>query len=223
MEEIIMKLKKIIAAVAAAAVSVSAMAVNVFAADSYNAKLGFADTAWAVQDWDSFVEVTGDGQYTLESTAVAGASDFGVFVIDIEQMFAGAPEATAVLDKVEVDGSEISFDAAKIIYGDIEEKGNYRIEIYNQYGDTKNDSPVNQATAIGSSLKVTFTVSGLGGGDAAPAETEAAAEEAPVPAETAPAADNNTQSAATGNAPAAVMITVMAAAGIAAAASRKRK
>lgn len=218
-----MKLKKIIAAVAAAAVSVSAMAVNVFAADSYNAKLGFADTAWAVQDWDSFVEVTGDGQYTLESTAVAGASDFGVFVIDIEQMFAGAPEATAVLDKVEVDGSEISFDAAKIIYGDIEEKGNYRIEIYNQYGDTKNDSPVNQATAIGSSLKVTFTVSGLGGGDAAPAETEAAAEEAPVPAETAPAADNNTQSAATGNTSAAVMISVMAAAGIAAAASKKRK
>lgn len=215
-----MKLKKIIAAVAAAAVSLSAMAVNVFAADSYNAKLGFADTAWAVQDWDSLVEVTGDGQYTLESTAVAGASDFGVFVIDIEQMFADAPEATAVLDKVEVDGSEISFDAAKIIYGDIEEKGNYRIEIYNQYGDTKNDSPVNQATAIGSSLKITFTVSGLGGGEAAPAETEAAAE---TPAETAPAADNNTQSAATGNTSAAVMISVMAAAGIAAAASKKRK
>lgn len=213
-----MKLKKILAAVAAAAVSVSAMAVNVFAADSYNAKLGFADTAWAVQDWDSLVEVTGDGQYTLESTAVAGASDFGVFVIDIEGMFAGAPEATAVLDKVEIDGSEISFDAAKIIYGDIEEKGNYRIEIYNQYGDTKNDSPVNQATAISSSMKVTFTVSGLGGGEAAPAETEA-----PAPAETEPAADNSTQSAATGNTSAAVMLSVMAVAGAAAAASKKRK
>lgn len=213
-----MKLKKIIAAAAAAAVSLSAMAVNVFAADSYNAKLGFADTAWAVQDWDSLVEVTGDGQYTLESTAVAGASDFGVFVIDIEGMFAGAPEATAVLDKVEIDGSEISFDAGKIIYGDIEEKGNYRIEIYNQYGDTKNDSPVNQATSIGSSMKITFTVSGLGGGEAAPA-----AEEAPVPAETAPEADNSTQSAATGNTSAAVMISVMAAAGIAAAVSKKRK
>lgn len=220
-----MKIKKIIAAAAAAAVSLSAMAVNVFADDSYNAKLGFADTAWAVQDWDSLVEVTGDGQYTLESTAVAGAADFGVFVIDIEGMFAGAPEATAVLDKVEVDGSELSFDAAKIKYGDIEEKGNYRIEIYNQYGDTKNDSPVNQATAVSSSLKITFTVSGLGGA-AAPAETsaEAPAEtEAPAPAETTPAADSSTQSATTGNASAAVMISVMAAAGIAAAASRKRK
>lgn len=214
-----MKIKKIIAAAAAAAVSLSAMAVNVFADDSYNAKLGFADTAWAVQDWDSLVEVTGDGQYTLESTAVAGAADFGVFVIDIEGMFAGAPEATAVLDKVEVDGSELSFDAAKIKYGDIEEKGNYRIEIYNQYGDTKNDSPVNQATAVGSSLKITFTVSGLGGA-AAPAETPAETE---APAETAPAADSNTQSATTGNASAAVMISVMAAAGIAAAASKKRR
>lgn len=210
-----MKIRKILAAAAAAAVALSAMAVNVFAADEYTAKLGFADTAWAVQDWESSVTVTGDGQYTLESTAVAGASDFGVFVVDIEQMFADAPEATAVLDKVEIDGAEISFDAAKIIYGDIEEKGNYRIEIYNQYGDTKNDSPVNQATAIGSSVKITFTVSGLGGAAAAPAEE--------APAETAPAADSNTQSATTGNASAAVMISVMAAAGIAAAASRKRK
>lgn len=212
-----MKIRKILAAAAAAAVALSAAAVNVFAADEYTAKLGFADTAWAVQDWESAVAVTGDGQYTLESTAVAGAADFGVFVVDIEQMFAGAPEATAVLDKVEVDGSELSFDAAKIKYGDIEEKGNYRIEIYNQYGETKNDSPVNQATAIGSSVKITFTVSGLGG-EAAPAETEA-----PAAAETAPAADSNTQSATTGNASAAVMISVMAAAGAAAAASRKRK
>lgn len=212
-----MKIRKILAAAAAAAVALSAAAVNVFAADEYTAKLGFADTAWAVQDWESSVAVTGDGQYTLESTAVAGAADFGVFVVDIEQMFADAPEATAVLDKVEVDGSELSFDAAKIKYGDIEEKGNYRIEIYNQYGETKNDSPVNQATAIGSSVKITFTVSGLGG-EAAPSETEA-----PAAAETAPAADSNTQSATTGNASAAVMISVMAAAGAAAAASRKRK
>lgn len=218
-----MKIRKILAAAAAAAVALSAMAVNVFAADEYTAKLGFADTAWAVQDWESSVTVTGDGQYTLESTAVAGAADFGVFVVDIEGMFAGAPEASAVLDKVEVDGSELSFDAAKIKYGDIEDKGNYRIEIYNQYGDTKNDSPVNQATAIGSSVKITFTVSGLGGAAAAPAEEAPAETEAPVPAETAPAADSNTQSATTGNASAAVMISVMAAAGIAAAASRKRK
>ena len=90
-----MKIRKILAAAAAAAVALSAAAVNVFAADEYTAKLGFADTAWAVQDWESSVAVTGDGQYTLESTAVAGAADFGVFVVDIEQMFADAPEAVS--------------------------------------------------------------------------------------------------------------------------------
>lgn len=41
-----MKIRKILAAAAAAAVALSAAAVNVFAADEYTAKLGFADTAW---------------------------------------------------------------------------------------------------------------------------------------------------------------------------------
>ena len=203
-----MKLKKIIAAIAAAAVAVFTMAVNAFAADEYQAVLGFADTAWAAQDWEAATTVTGDGQYTIESTLVAGAADFGVFVIDIQGMFAGNPEATAVLDKVEVDGAEISFDAAGIQYGDIEEKGNYRIEIYNQYGLTKDNPPVNQATPISSSVKVTFTVSGLGGG-AAEAAPEAATEA-------------TTEAPATGNAPIAAMAVVMALAGTAAVVSKKK-
>lgn len=205
-----MKIKKILAAAAAAAVAVSTMAVNVFAAD-YTAKLGFSDMSWSFQDWDSSVQVTGDGQYSIETSALAGSPDFGVFVIDIEGMFAGDPNATAVLDSIEVDGSAIDFDADKIMYGDIEEKGNYRIDIYNQYSDTKDNPGVNQATAIGSTLKITFTVSGLGGGAAADTASEA------------PAADSATTPAATGNVPAAVMFSVMAVAGAAAIAAKKRK
>ncbi len=213
-----MKLKKIIAAVAAAAVSVSAFAVTAFADSEYTAKLGFADTQFSVNDWETSTTVTGDGQYTIESTAVAGAPDLGVFVIDIEKMFSDAPEATATLDKVEIDGAEVAFAADKIIYGDIEKNGNYRIEIFNQYADTKNDPPIPQATAVNTSIKVTFTVSGLGSAGAAPAET-AASEAA---AET-PSSDSSTTSATTGNAPAAVMLSVMALAGAAAVASKKRK
>lgn len=201
-----MKLKKIIAAIAATAVAVSTMAVNAFAAEEYQAVLGFADTAWAAQDWEASTTVTGDGQYSVESTLVAGAADFGVFVIDITGMYAGNPNATAVLDKVEIDGTELSFDAAGIQYGDIEEKGNYRIEIYNQYGLTKDNPPVNTATAIGSSLKVTFTVSGLGGGEAA-ADT---------------ATETTTEAPATGNAPIAGIAVVMALAGTAAVVSKKK-
>ena len=211
-----MKIKKILAAFAAAAVAVSTMAINAFAADEYAATLGFSDSNWTFQDWESSVQVTGDGQYTLESSLVAGAPDFLVFVVDIGGMYADHPEASAVLDKVEVDGSEISFDSSKIIYGDIEEKGNFRIEIYNEYGDSKNDPGVNQETAIGSDLKITFTVSGLGGGAAASEETTAS-DDAPA-ADTAP-----TTSATTGNVPAAVMVSVMAVAGAAAVAAKKRK
>ena len=209
-----MKLKKIFAGIAAAAVAVSAMAINAFAADSYTAKLGFADTAWAAQDWDASVTVTGDGQYTIESTAVAGAIDFGVFVIDIEGMYKDAPEASAVLDSIEIDGAALSFDAGKILYGDIEEKGNFRIDIYNQYSDTAKDPGVDNATAIASSLKVTFTVSGLGG--AAPAEDTAAAD-------TTTDAPATTTAPATGNAAVASIVAVMAVAGAAMVVSKKRK
>lgn len=210
-----MKIKKILAAAAAAAVAVSTMAVNAFAAE-YTATLGFADMSWSYQDWDSSVQVTGDGQYSIETSALAGSPDFGVFVIDIKEMYANNPEATAVLDKIEIDGAAIDFDADKIMYGDIEKGGkNFRIDIYNQYSDTKDNPGVNQATPIGSTLKLTFTVSGLGGGAAADTTTDTASE--------APAADSTTSSATTGNVPAAAMLSVMAVAGIAAAASKKRK
>lgn len=213
-----MKVNKLIAAAVSGAVAVSAMAVSAFAIDEpVVAKLGFTDSTWSFQDWDSSVEVTGDGTYTLTSTAVAGAGDFGVFVIDFDQMYANYPDAVATLDKVEVDGSEISVDGSKILYGDIEDKGNFRIDIYNMYSDTKDNPGVNQATAVNESLSVTFTVSGLGG---AAAETEAAPAE-----ETTAAADTSADEAPakTGNTAAAAIAGVMAVAGAAAVVSRKRK
>lgn len=213
-----MKVNKLIAAAVSGAVAVSAMAVSAFAIDEpVVAKLGFTDSTWSFQDWDSSVEVTGDGTYTLTSTAVAGAGDFGVFVIDFDQMYANYPDAVATLDKVEVDGAEISVDGSKILYGDIEEKGNFRIDIYNMYSDTKDDPGVNQATPVNESLSVTFTVSGLG--DAA-AETDAAPAE-----ETTAAADTSADEAPakTGNTAAAAIAGVMAVAGAAAVVSGKRK
>lgn len=217
-----MKLKKIIASVAAAAVAVSAMAVNVFAADEYTAKLGFTDSGWTYQDWESSTTVTGDGQYSIESTTAAGAPDMLVFVVDIEGMYAANPDATAVLDKVEIDGAELEFDASKINYGDIEEKGNFRIEIYNDYGDTKNDPPINNVTPITTSVKVTFTVSGLGGASEPAADESVAGGDAAETSD-APAADDETASGKTGNVPAMAMVAVMAVAGTAAVVSKKRK
>ncbi len=221
-----MNFKKIVSCVAAAAMTVGTFAVTASAELPIKAVIGFSDMTWSHQDWETSVDVTGDGTYTLTSTALAGAEDFGVFVVDLQGMYAEFPEATATLDKIEVDGAEISFDADKIMYGDIEEKGNYRIDIYNQYSDTKLDPGVNQATPAAESIAITFTVSGLGGEAAAPAETEAASEEATseeAPAEeAAPAADATTTPAATGNTAASAIALVMVAAAGAMVASKRK-
>lgn len=59
-------------------------------------------------------------------------------------------------------GTNISFDASKIIYGDFENKGNLRIEIYNAYGSTANNPPVNPSDFdFSNSVEVTFTISGM--------------------------------------------------------------
>lgn len=224
-----MKMNKFAAALVGTAVAASAVSVTAFADDSYTATLGFTDTNWTFQDWESSVEITGDGTYTITSTAVAGTEEIGVFVIDVQGMFAAAPDAVATLDSIQIDGADVSFDASKIMYGDIEEKGNYRIDIYNMYSDTKDDPAFTNATPIAESLSVTFTVTGLGGAaaeDTAEETTEEAVEEEAPAEETteeAPASDDVTAPAATGNASAAAIAAVAAVAGVAAVISRKRK
>lgn len=239
---LIMKMNKIVAAAVSGAVAASAVAVSAFAVDPITATLGYTDTNWTYQDWESSTEITGDGTYTITSTAVAGTEEIGVFVIDCQGMFAAYPDATATLDTIEIDGAEVSFDASKIIYGDIEEKGNYRIEIYNMYGDSKDDPAISNATPISESLAVTFTVSGLGEAaaedtaedaseDAAVEETadeaaeDTAAEETTEEAvsEETPASDDTTTAAATGNTTTAAIVSVMAVAAAAAIAAKKRK
>lgn len=58
-------------------------------------------------------------------------------------------------------GTEIAFDGTRLKFGDIENKGNYRIEIYNAYGETSANPPLDAANFRASSLEVTFTLSGI--------------------------------------------------------------
>ena len=164
-----MKFKRVMAGILAGSMLTAMSVAPVFADDiAISATIGFTDSSWEHQDWATTVTVTGDGQYTLTTTDVAGATDLYVFVVDLTGMYESYPDATATLDSVVIDGNEMYVDSTKIIYGDIEEKGNYRIEIYNEYGDTKSDSGINKDTAVAESISVTFTVSGLGveaGGD----------------------------------------------------------
>ncbi|MCC8192254.1 MAG: FIVAR domain-containing protein, partial [Ruminococcus sp.] len=131
------------------------------------ATLGYADADWSAQDWSSSVTVTGDGTYTI-TASVADMGDTAdgvvVFVIDLAGASTAYPDLTAVLDSITVDGDSVAIDGTKVLYGDIEGNGNYRIEIYNQYGSgTASNSPIDPDDIYAEeTLSITFTVSGLG-------------------------------------------------------------
>ena len=181
-------MKKIVSIILALTM-VMALAVPAFAADEYTAFIMFATSSWypsAMEAADhNSVTITGDGTYTIETDQLAGSSDALVFCIDIVDILADHPDVSAVLDSIEVDGKAVEFNADAVLYGDIEvDNDNYRIEIRNEYGETKDTVLKGYAFSIGTTLKVTFTVSGLGGGEASDGADETAADGA--------AADSNT-------------------------------
>ncbi len=236
-----MKLKKVIAAAAATAVAVSAMAVTTFAGrDGSDVSDGTAflvlnDANWATPDGTyTDAEITGDGTYTV---SVKGCTpwDMGPFnALDIKNgETVNGRTYVVTIDSISINGSEVfmeegytqSADGAGITT---------RVNIYNEY-NTPTDEPSDDGTmdcrsadgdfmsktaqmvspddARGiTDMEVTFTVSGLSAGGA-----DASADTA------APASDGATTSSGTGNTASAVILSVMAAAGAAAVASRKRK
>lgn len=204
-------MKKIVSVIIALTLAM-ALAVPAFAAEEYTAFVMFTTSGWypaAMEAADhNSVTITGDGTYTIETDQLAGAGDALVFCVDIVGLRAAHPDATAVLDSIEVDGEAVEFNADAIIYGDIEENGNLRIEIRNEYGETKDNAIVGWQFAIESTLKVTFTVSGMDAAEEAPADDTPAVEE--IPAEDTPADDE--APADTGLALAIVPMVVAAAA-----------
>ena len=145
---------------------------------SFEAYYAFASNNWLLEHWkyndpsDEYGTasclITGDGTYTL--TLHGAASGVAVFCIDINGL--GGDNADGVygkIDKVELDVPEdvkgIKIKNAKIVQGDIEGKGTYRIEIYNEYGSTQADPPVNTADIVYSNdMRVVFTISGVPAG-----------------------------------------------------------
>lgn len=244
-----MKLRKILAAAAAAAVAVSTMAVSAFAAQDASGladgtaylNLNKADWSDYEADWTN-AEVTGDGTYTVSMTS-SEAIDFGQFnALEIkngETKFGTTYVVT--VDSIKVNGVEVkvaegytcSADGAGVTT---------RVNLYNEWNSPDDTAMNNDAgtpdnrcadgDVMSKSAQMTGSMDGLAGAETIEVTFTvsglgggAAAEEA-APAETtetAPAADSNTASATTGNTAMASIVAVMAAAGAAAAASKKRK
>lgn len=63
-----------------------------------------------------------------------------VYLLELEGYSAAYPKALVRIDAIKADGNDVKFDANKFFYGDLEGKGNYRIEMANIWGCGHNDS-----------------------------------------------------------------------------------
>jgi hypothetical protein len=93
-------------------------------------------------------------------------------LVELQNVMSKYPNIQLRLDEVLADGVSVPFDADKIIYGDLEGSGHYRIELYNTYGSTGAGLPAScpwasykddnntyiPALGFNSSLEVKYTV-----------------------------------------------------------------
>lgn len=129
---------------------------------SFDCTIQFYNTGWWPQ-YNITETFEGNGTFTVKiDTSAQATTGAFVFNVDLINAVTNYPEIKAVLDSIKVDGNEVAFDASKIQYGDLEGNGNYRIEIYNDYGSTKDNPPIDPAAmASKQSIEITFTVSGI--------------------------------------------------------------
>lgn len=241
-----MKIKKIVAAIAAAAVAVSTMAVSAFAAqnaDSFadgTAYLNINDSEWSDfgATWEN-VQITGDGDYTVSMTGADGIAlaQFNALEVKNGETFFNRTY-TITVTSIMINGTEQKIADGYTCSAD--GNGiNTRVNLYNEWNspseEVSDDGNVDcraadgdvmskTATMIDSScleagtndIVVKFTVAGTGVDAAADTTADTAAT-------TDAAATTETTSTATGNASAAMIAAVMAAAGVAAIAAKKRK
>lgn len=124
------------------------------------------------------------------------------------------------------DGTTQSFDVdeSKLIYGDLESNGKLRIEIYNEYGNTKNDPPFdNTAITFDDTISVTFTITGIPAAADAQPVTDSKDATAPTAGDTAAATDSSKGSPDTGVADVAAVAGIAVVAAGAFIVAKKRK
>lgn len=141
------------------------------------ATIGFADGDWSCQDWATSIDVyQGENELTFkaplgEDGTPMTSEGATVFVIDLADCFAEIPDLKCEVTSVIVDGKEFPIDLSKVLYGNIEDdKDNYRIELYNAYGETavneKYDASVSPFNpddlTFSDSVTIKFTAEGTG-------------------------------------------------------------
>lgn len=151
---------------------VCVMPVAVASAQSITGKLLFMSDGGVVQPE---VNITGNGKYTFIITVrnpdfVTDIFSAGVFLIDFIDAANTNPNMKVELSSITVPDyyiggtREVAINKSKLKYGDLEENGNLRLEIYNEYGETKNNPPIDPFdiyVLMGDTMTVTVNVTGL--------------------------------------------------------------
>lgn len=78
--------------------------------------------------------------YTVTFNTQYPRTNGKVYLLELEGYSAAYPKALVRIDAIKADGNDVKFDANKFFYGDLEGKGNYRVEMANIWGCGHNDS-----------------------------------------------------------------------------------
>lgn len=125
------------------------------------------DTNWASSWPDGITRVATADVGKQQVVTFSGSRANGMIVLlEAIDMVAKFPNYMIRVDDIKVDGQSIAFDPSKFLYGDIENKGNYRVEMFNIYGaGTANDNPFGgddhekvDALACNEKVEVFFTI-----------------------------------------------------------------
>lgn len=146
------------------------------APSTFMAGLEYADADWSPSYWSSFDNyrydaiVTGDGEYAVwMETGGQTASGAVVFTIDIDQLGANLADISKVSAEItsimfDVTNFYQEFDYSKTLFCNKDGDGtNGRIEIYNEYGETKGLGVDFSSMSFTGSMIVNFTISGIDG------------------------------------------------------------
>ena len=108
---------------------------------------------------------------THTATYTGSAPNGMIVTLDAIKLREKFPNAIMVINEIKCDGTPIQFDANKFFYGDIENNGNFRVELFNIYGKGSAEGKVKEspfstaanidnepALAFSSSMEVTFTI-----------------------------------------------------------------
>lgn len=124
----------------------------------YPASIYFTTDSWWPSGDGATVYVTGDGTYTATFDVGAEAGNAMVMVLDIKGLRTDYPASGALVKAIRYDGKEVAFDAGKVVYGDLEDNGNLRMELTNVYGPSNGDPAIDLSAVSFTTLEIDFEV-----------------------------------------------------------------